>query len=48
MSKKQKFSSPPPFPTYIPDPENPLPEDTYAGEIHPYTDGSFTFKGDES
>jgi len=37
---------PPPFPTFIPDPENVLPEDIYADEIHQYTEESFSYKGD--
>jgi len=43
---KQKFPVPPPFPTFIPDPENVLPEDIYADEIHQYTEESFSYKGD--
>ena len=45
-SGKQKFKTPPPFPTFIPDAEETLPEDMYSDDIRPYTEESFTFKGD--
>lgn len=48
LSWKQKFPTPPPFPTYIPDPEAVLPEDMYADEILPYSGESFSYQGDSA
>ena len=46
-AKKAKFVTPPPFPTYIPDAEDPLAEDIYSEDVQPYTADSFTFQGDD-
>ena len=48
FSFKQKFKSPPPFPTFIADAETVLAEDIYAEEIHPYTGESFSYTGDDA
>ncbi|KAK8769169.1 hypothetical protein V5799_010905 [Amblyomma americanum] len=38
---------PPPFPTYYPDPERPLPEEMYDKELQPFEAPSITFEDEE-
>ncbi|EEC17261.1 39S ribosomal protein L3, mitochondrial [Ixodes scapularis] len=45
--KKHTEDNPPPFPTYYPDPENPLPEEMYDKELHQFEAPSVTFVDEE-
>jgi hypothetical protein len=40
----KKFATPPPFPTYLPDAEETIPEDLYADYIQPFNEASITFE----
>ena len=39
----KKHTQTPPFPTYFPNPDDPLPEDLYAEEVQQFTDDSIAF-----
>lgn len=42
--KKPKLDDLPPFPTYFPDAENPLPEEVYDETVHRFEDPSIVFQ----
>ena len=42
-AKRRRHQTPPPFPTFIPDPENPLPEEVYSDDIHLPHEGTLEF-----
>ena len=41
--RRRRHQTPPPFPTFIPDPENPLPEEVYSDDIHLPHEGTLEF-----
>ena len=42
-AKRRPHKTPPPFPTYIPDPDKTLPEETYSDDIHLPHEGTIEF-----
>lgn len=44
----KKHERPPPFPTYFPDPDNPLPEDLYADNIQRFEETIYYSKNKKS
>jgi len=44
----KKHERPPPFPTYFPDPENPLPEDLYADDVQQFEETIYFTKDRKS
>ncbi|XP_064457171.1 large ribosomal subunit protein uL3m-like [Ornithodoros turicata] len=45
--KRPSAENPPPFPTYYPDPDNPLPEELYDKELQVFDAPSITFADEE-
>ena len=44
----KKHEHPPPFPTYFPDPDNPLPEDLFADDVQRFEETIYFSKDKQS